>query len=116
MTPSAACRSCGAETPPHGRFCIACGRPVEAQSERSDAREEMNLAVLYGMAAALVLAVLFPPWESPPGEAPEFLGFHFILTGPGAAREGVISRFLWTIELITIASAGFYFSWLFRKQ
>lgn len=78
-------------------------------------REEMNLRVLYVMVLGLVLAVLFPPWETAPGEAPEFLGFHFILTGPGPESDGVISRFLWIIELVTIAIAGFYFSWYFRK-
>lgn len=83
--------------------------------------DDMNLPILYGMVAGLIAAVLFPPWETPPGQAPVFLGFHFILTpsaGDGMAQEdaGVISRLLWTVELVTIAVAGLYFAWLFRKK
>lgn len=77
------------------------------------------MQVLYLMVALLLLAIVFPPWETPPGQPPEFLGFHFILSPPatgGGETTGVISRFLWTIELVTIASAGFYFSWLFRQR
>ena len=81
----------------------------------------MNLPILYGMVAGLIAAVLFPPWETPPGQPPAFLGFHFILTPPasgGMAQgdAGVISRLLLTIELVTIAVAGLYFAWLFRKK
>jgi hypothetical protein len=81
----------------------------------------MNLPILYGMVAGLIAAVLFPPWETPPGQPPAFLGFHFILTPPageGMAQEGagVISRLLLTVELVTIAVAGLYFAWLFRKR
>ena len=81
----------------------------------------MNMTALYVMVAALILAVLFPPWETPPGRTPEFLGFHFILNPPAFAAggrdgPGVISRLLLTIELVTIAVAGFYFSWLLRKK
>lgn len=81
----------------------------------------MNLPILYLMIAGLILAGLFPPWESAPGRPPEFLGFHFILNPPdvastGQGTAGVVSRLLITIELVTIAIAGFYFSWLFRKK
>nr|MBI3614241.1 hypothetical protein [Nitrospirota bacterium] len=75
----------------------------------------MNLPVLYAMVALLILAGLFPPWETPPGHPPEFLGFHFILSGTEASG-GVVSRLLLTIELVTIAVAGLYGSWLLRKK
>ena len=78
----------------------------------------MNMPVLYGMVALLLLAVLFPPWEAPPGQPPQFLGFHFILSAPDLEYEGsgVISRFLWTIDLATIAIGGFYLSWVLREK
>lgn len=83
--------------------------------------DDMNLPILYGMVAGLIAAVLFPPWETLPGQPPAFLGFHFILSpsaSDGMAQEGagVISRLLLTIELVTIAVAGLYFAWLFRKK
>lgn len=77
------------------------------------------MTILYVMVGFLLLATVFPPWETPPGHPPEFLGFHFVLSPPpfdSGETTGIISRFLWTIELVTIAIAGFYFSWLFRKQ
>ncbi len=75
----------------------------------------MNLPALYAMAALLILAGLFPPWESQPGRPPEFLGFHFIVGG-AEASGGIVSRLLLTIELVTIAVAGLYCSWLLRKR
>ncbi len=119
------CETCGAELPEYSRFCMRCGRPLERETAaddghdgpaRSAVKEDMNVRVLYIMVIGLVVAALFPPWETAPGEPPEFLGFHFILTGPGPDSEGVISRFLWMIELVTIAIAGFYFSWYFRTR
>lgn len=74
----------------------------------------MNLLVLYVMVGLLILAVLFPPWETPPGQSPEFLGFNFILSP--SEPDSVVSRLLITIELVTIAMAGIYLSWLFRKR
>ena len=62
----------------------------------------------------LILAVLFPPWETPPTQAPEFLGMSFILSPP--SPEAVVSRMLLTIELVTIAIAGMYGAFLFRKK
>jgi len=78
----------------------------------------MSVPVLYVMVAGLLLALLFPPWEAPPGQPPEFLGFHFVLNPPDheAGGAGVVSRLLLTIELVTIAVAGLYVSWLFRKK
>ena len=81
----------------------------------------MNLPLLYTMVAGLLIALLFPPWETAPGQPPEFLGFHFILNPPandGGTQQdaGVISRLLLTIELVTIAVAGMYFAWLFRRK
>jgi hypothetical protein len=66
------------------------------------------------MVAVLILALLFPPWETPPSQTPEFLGMHFILSPP--FPEAVVSRMLVTIELVTIAIAGMYGSFLFRKK
>jgi predicted nucleic acid-binding Zn ribbon protein len=118
-----ACEACGQELDDAARFCIRCGRAVvTADSQRcglSPERqaEEMNVTILYWMVGALLLAVLFPPWEAPPGQQPAFLGFHFILSPPEGNGDGaVISRLLLTIELVTIAVAGFYLSWLFRKK
>ena len=62
------------------------------------------------MVAMLSLAILFPPWETPPSQAPEFLGLHFILNPP--TPEAIVSRLLLTIELVTIAIAGLYGSFL----
>jgi hypothetical protein len=66
------------------------------------------------MVTALLLALLVPPWETAPTQPPEFLGFHFILTPPDP--DALVSRMLLTVELTTIAIAGFYFSWLFRSK
>ena len=66
------------------------------------------------MVVVLILAVLFPPWETPPTQTPEFLGMYFILSPP--APEAVVSRMLLTIELVTIAIAGLYGAFLFRKK
>ena len=74
----------------------------------------MDLRFLYGMVAALSLAILFPPWETPPSQAPEFLGIHFILTPP--TPDAIVSRLLLTIELVTITIAGLYGSFLFRSK
>ena len=102
---------------------MQCGQPVRPlpKARMQPNKDDMNLPILYGMVAALIAAVLFPPWETPPGQPPAFLGFHFILVpsaGDGMAQEdaGVISRLLLTIELVTIAVAGLYFAWLFRKK
>jgi len=117
------CQACSKELPDHSRFCTRCGRPV-ALRHRSTAQpkpDDMNLPILYAMVAGLLVALLFPPWETAPGRASEFLGFHFILNPPesdGAVQQdvGVISRFLLSIELVTIAVAGMYFAWLFRRK
>jgi hypothetical protein len=66
------------------------------------------------MVATLSLAIIFPPWETPPSQAPEFLGLHFILNPP--IPDAVVSRLLLTIELVTIAIAGLYGSFLFRQK
>ena len=75
---------------------------------------QLNIEILYGMVAMLALALLFPPWETPPSQAPEFLGLHFILSPP--TPDAIVSRLLLTIELVTIAIAGLYGSFLFRKK
>ncbi len=79
------------------------------------------MPVLYWMVALLILAVLFPPWETPPEQPPEFLGFHFILSSPntdvnGGEQHGIISRLLVTVELTTITIGGLYLSWILRKN
>jgi hypothetical protein len=66
------------------------------------------------MVGLLILAVLFPPWETPPSQPPDFLGMHFILAPPTA--DAVVSRLLLTIELVTIAIAGLYGAFLFRRK
>jgi hypothetical protein len=117
------CPACSKELLDHSRFCTRCGRSVTPlrQSTTQPKPDDMNLPILYAMVAGLIVAGLFPPWEAPVGQTPEFLGFHFILNPPpsdGGARQdaGVISRLLLTIELVTIAVAGMYFAWLFRKK
>lgn len=117
------CPSCRAALPEISRYCTHCGQrlhadapdiPAPTPSREPPAPEQLNLQCLYGMAAALTLALLFPPWETPPSQAPEFLGLHFILTPP--TPEAVVSRLLLTIELVTIAIAGLYGSFLFRQK
>ncbi len=110
------CHHCGQELPDESRFCTRCGRLVIGPASKppaGPAAEEMNVRVLYVMVAVLLLALLFPPYESPPGQPPEFLGFYFILSPP---ESGVVSRLLLAIELVTIAVTGFYLSWLFRRK
>jgi hypothetical protein len=87
-------------------------QPSRAQADGT--AEALNLQILYGMVGLLILAVLFPPWETPPSQSPEFLGMHFILTPPTA--DAVVSRLLLTIELVTIAIAGLYGAFLFRRK
>ena len=108
------CSSCSAQVPPHGRFCPKCGSPVDVPHKEGKASETLNIQILYMMVALLILAILFPPWETPPGAPPEFLGFHFILSPPSPVA--VVSRILQTIQLVTIAVGGMYFSWLFRSK
>ncbi len=66
------------------------------------------------MVAILLLALLFPPWETPPSQPAAFLGFGFILTPP--RPDAIVSRMLLTIELTTTAIAGLYLSFLFRTK
>jgi hypothetical protein len=113
-----ACPSCQRELPEIYRYCTHCGTNLDGSSptptKSNSAPDALNLQILYGMVATLILALLFPPWETPPSQAPEFLGLHFILTPP--APEAVVSRLLITIELVTIAIAGLYGAFLFRKH
>jgi hypothetical protein len=117
------CPSCRHELPEISRYCSKCGQRLQADPvdppppapRRSEPpADRLNVEVLYGMVALLSLAILFPPWETPPSQAPEFLGLHFILTPP--APEAIVSRLLLTIELVTIAIAGLYGSFLFRQK
>jgi hypothetical protein len=118
------CPSCRQEVPEISRYCSGCGQRLLADSIEpsppppptrvTPPPDRLNLEVLYGMIAILSLAVLFPPWETPPSQAPEFLGLHFILTPPAPAA--VVSRLLLTIELVTIAIAGMYGAFLFRRK
>ena len=117
------CPSCRRELPEISRYCAQCGQrlhadPVEVPPPppppSTPGPGQLNIEILYGMVATLSLAILFPPWETPPSQAPEFLGLHFILTPPTA--DAVVSRLLLTIELVTIAIAGLYGSFLFRKK
>jgi len=113
------CSSCRQAQPEINRFCTYCGRNLESgQSEApasgTNAPAQLNIHVLYGMVALLILALLVPPWETPPEQPPEFLGMHGILSPP--VPEAVVSRMLLTIELVTIAIAGMYGAFLFRKK
>ena len=107
------CSSCSSPIPAHGRFCPKCGKGVDAPNQEGRSGENLNIRILYIMVALLILALLFPPWEIP-GDSPEYLGFHFILSPP--SPEAVVSRILQTIQLVTIAVGGMYFSWLFRSK
>jgi hypothetical protein len=113
------CPSCQRELPEIYRYCTQCGTNLEGTVRTAPAKPDstpdaLNLQILYGMVATLILALLFPPWETPPSQAPEFLGLHFILAPP--TPDAVVSRLLITIELVTIAIAGLYGAFLFRKQ
>lgn len=115
------CPSCQRSQAEINRFCTYCGRRIDGNveaipsspSDRS-APGQLNIQVLYGMVVALVLAIVFPPWETPPDQAPEFLGMHFILSPPNP--DAVVSRMLQTIELVTITIAGLYGAFLLRKK
>ena len=116
------CPSCRQELPEISRYCMQCGQrlhadPVELPPPPPRVQpppDKLNFEFLYGMVAMLSLAILFPPWETPPSQAPEFLGLHFILTPP--TIDAIVSRLLLTIELVTIAIAGLYGSFLFRQK
>jgi hypothetical protein len=115
------CLTCQHSQPEINRFCTQCGRQLDEKETTapvshppSATPEQLNITVLYGMVAALILAVLFPPWETPPDQQPEFLGMHFILSSP--SPEAVVSRMLLTIELVTITIAGLYGAFLFRRK
>lgn len=113
------CPSCQRELPEIYRYCTQCGSNLESGSRPEPVKtdtppEALNIHVLYGMVAVLVLALLFPPWETPPSQAPEFLGLHFVLSPP--TPDAVVSRLLVTIELVTIAIAGLYGAFLFRRK
>ncbi|NGZ02003.1 MAG: hypothetical protein CV090_02995 [Nitrospira sp. WS238] len=115
------CPACQRSQAQINRFCVQCGGRLNgrgtgssASSSARAASEQLNINVLYGMVALLILAVLFPPWETPPDQQPEFLGMSFILAPP--TPEAVVSRMLLTIELVTIAIAGMYGAFLFRSK
>ena len=115
------CPSCGQALPEINRYCTRCGAPLDssvspAAGSQSNGRatEQLNLNILYGMVAVLVLSLLIPPWESPPSQPAAFLGFHFILSPP--QPDAIVSRILLTVELTTTAIAGLYLSFLFRQR
>lgn len=115
------CPSCQQELPEISRYCTQCGKPLDGRTDTRVSntptgvrREDLNINVLYGMVAALLLALIFPPWETPASQTPEFLGFHFFLNPPGA--DAVVSRLLLTIELTTLGIAGLYLSFLLRSK
>jgi hypothetical protein len=119
--PMQICPSCQRALPEINRFCTQCGRKlagsegsVQAAGPDEKAPDELNINILYGMVAALIVAVLFPPWETPPTQPPEFLGMHFVLSPP--TPEAIVSRMLLTIELVTVTIAGLYGAFLFRKK
>ena len=111
------CPSCRREWPEVFRYCTHCGRQMDGPrrpiARAYAAPEGLNLHILYGMVALLALALLFPPWETPQAQPPQFLGLHFILAPP--TPDAVVSRLVITIELVTIAIAGLYGAFLFRS-
>ena len=126
-TPMRLCPSCRREVPEISRYCSQCGQRLHADHVDvsppprpsaspipSSGPGQLNVKFLYGMVALLSLALLFPPWETPPSQAPEFLGLHFILNPP--TPDAIVSRLLLTVELVTIAIAGLYGSFLFRQK
>ncbi|PJA78658.1 MAG: hypothetical protein CO149_02825 [Nitrospirae bacterium CG_4_9_14_3_um_filter_51_5] len=108
------CPSCGYDLPLKGRYCPKCGSRADRKPVEESKQEPLNLRILFIMVGLLILAVLFPPWQTPPDQTLEFLGFHFILSPPleGAQRSPILQ----TIQLFTIAVAGLYFSWAFREK
>jgi hypothetical protein len=118
------CPSCRQELPEISRYCSQCGQRLHADHidvsppplppPPALGAGKLNFEFLYGMVAMLSLAILFPPWETPPSQPPEFLGMHFILTPP--TLDAIVSRLLLTIELVTIAIAGLYGAFLFRNK
>ena len=115
------CPSCHQSLPEINRFCTQCGQrlavttsPSPAPPPQPTTPEQLNLNVLYGMVGTLILAVLLPPWETPPTQPPEFLGFHSVLSPP--TPEAIISRMLLTIELTTVTIAGLYAAFFFRRR
>lgn len=116
-----ACPSCGRALPEINRYCTDCGAALEPHippaaipNKSTSAPEQLNLNILYGMVTMLVVALLMPPWESPPAQPAAFLGFHFILSPP--QPDAIVSRLLLTIELTTTAIAGLYLAFLFRTR
>ena len=117
------CPSCSQSLPEINRFCTRCGQRLTGAAPHPSTQptpaltptpEQLNLNVLYGMVGTLILAVLFPPWETPPTQPPEFLGMHFMLSPP--APDAIVSRMLLTIELTTITIGGLYGAFFFRKR
>lgn len=116
-----ACPICSRSQPEINRFCVQCGRRLDGRANGPSAFRpvrsapgQLNISILYGMVVLLILALVFPPWETPPNQPPEFLGMHFVFSPP--APEAVVSRMLLTIELVTIAIAGMYGAFLFRQK
>ncbi len=120
MHPPPTCQTCDQALPSAARFCPACGTPVvqeprkPSRPEPARSKEILNLQILYIMAGLLILAVLFPPWESPPGDPPAYLGMHFLLHPPEPGA--VVSGILQTVELATLAIGGMYLAWMFRDK
>jgi len=115
MTSVPTCPTCRRAVPPSARYCPDCGKQIEQEStETSRSKEILNLRILYGMVGLLILAVLFPPWESPPDTPPAYLGMHFLLNPPEPGA--VVSGLLQTVELATVAIGGLYLAWVFRDK
>lgn len=115
MTEQRSCPACHQRITRNVKVCPSCGRRIPGGSLYAErAKETLNIQILYIMVSLLILAVLFPPWEAAPGEPLAYLGMHFIQSPPQPGA--VISKLLQSIELVTIAIGGMYFSWLFRER
>lgn len=112
------CPGCGHPPSARDRFCTQCGTALVTPPAAAAQGEDLYAPVLYAMAAPLVAALVIPPWETPPGEAPLFLGFHVLLSPPvsPSGSLGIVSRLLLTVELVMIAVGGLYLSWLLRRR
>jgi len=95
--------TCGAQLPPHARFCHKCGKP---QREEDLVVEEQPVVVIA------------PPPVAPP--PPPAIDFHNAIAVRVALLAGtlafMISAVLGPLGLIALAAAGFFAVYLYRRR